>query len=65
MKIFDMKDYTPSPEELGNKELAYNIEDDKLSLKVDSGLVIDILKEYAEPFYISNQYTGLQSLVFV
>ncbi len=44
MKIFDMKDYIPSPKELENRELAYNIVDDRLSLKVDSGLVIDILE---------------------
>ncbi len=43
MKIFDMKDYTPSPEELGNRELAYNLEDDRLSLKINTTEVIDIL----------------------
>ena len=38
-----MEDYIPTPEELQNRELAYNITDDTLSLKVDSGLVQRIL----------------------
>ena len=38
-----MKDYIPSPEELSAYELAYNMADDRLSLKTDSGLVQDIL----------------------
>ncbi len=43
MKIFEMEGYTPSPEEMANHELAYNIEDDKLSLKINTSTVIDIL----------------------
>ena len=39
MKIFDMKGYIPTPEELTNHELGYNLADDTFSLKVDSGLV--------------------------
>ena len=38
-----MKGYIPSSEELTNYELGYNLADDTLSLKVDSGLVRRIL----------------------
>ena len=42
-----MKGYIPSSEELTNYELGYNLADDTLSLKVDSGLVNRILKPRA------------------
>ena len=38
-----MRGYIPSSEELTNYELAYNLADDTLSLKVDSGLVRRVL----------------------
>ena len=45
-----MKDYIPTPEELANRELAYNLADDTLSLKVDTGEV----KRLFEPEQIEN-----------
>ena len=44
MILTDMKDYIPSPESLRQNELAYNIIDDSLSLKVANDTVIPILK---------------------
>ncbi len=61
MKIFDMKDYIPSPKELENRELAYNIVDDRLSLKVDSGLVIDILE--VEENVENNVISGFKNIL--
>ncbi len=57
MKIFEMEGYTPSPEEMANHELAYNIEDDKLSLKINTSTVIDILK----PKDVEDTLVGLTS----
>ena len=47
MKIVEGKGYIPSIHELTANELGYNIDDDQLSLKVDSGLVINILENLA------------------
>ena len=45
-----MKDYIPSSEELANYELAYNLADDTLSLKVDTVEV----KRLFEPEQVQN-----------
>ncbi len=57
MKIFDMKGCTPSPEELATNELAYNIAEDTLSLKITSREVINILKPK------TLQHTGVKNII--